>query len=532
MTGGLFLAGIRAILAVAVCASVAEEPPDDAARRAGSLIALGIPRYEQIRQLEPWIRDRNLGLVLLYRGDGDADLERASREIVAAAGPASRAPLIAIDQEGGSVVRYGPAQLPSAMALGAAGSEDLARRAGRGVGCALRRAGIVMNLAPTVDLADPRDRAGLGTRSLSADAEDVGRLAAAFSRGLLDAGVLPVLKHFPGLGSADHDPHEGPAAVLDDEGRIWMDHLLPYRMAGETAEGVMTAHASYPRWPGAHADAATVSPAILTALLRDRLGFDGLVITDVVSMPGAGGDGDPGELAVRSLEAGADLVLVVGERYAQRVWSAIRDAIRSGRLAEDRVDASLERIGRAKARVAAPVPECEFPSDLRAEIATRAVTSVGLNGSVDAGGAAFAGPPGPLLDRFPLERRTVLPKQIPEGEAVRIAGWIAATIGSDGTLVAAIQNRAQASVIARVRASRPEANVIVVNLGAPQDGTVVGEANAWVFTYGLGDEEQEAAAAVVFDGQCAPGRLPVGVEGVAAAGARARCVSSEAREAP
>ena len=262
---------------------------------------------------------------------------------------------IAVDQEGGAVRRlreeHGFSFLPAAQTMGAGRAEDTFAW-GMRCGWELAGVGINTNFAPVVDVAvNPEGPviAALG-RSFSADPERVACHGAAFARGLASAGVLPCLKHFPGHGSARVDSHRG----VTDISASWSPvELIPYQrilpqlpeagvMVGHLLLGSMDAH--YP---------ATLSPAVISGLLRGRLGFSGLVFSDDLQMRAITDAFGLEEAAVLAVAAGVD-VLVVGNNLdydpwvAERLVSALERAVAEGRLTRDRLQASWERILKAK----------------------------------------------------------------------------------------------------------------------------------------------------------------------------------------
>lgn len=253
-------------------------------------------------------------------------------------------PIVAVDQEGGRVVRFrnGFTPIPSAAELGATYSEEEVYRLFRQVGSELRRAGITINFAPVVDLSQ-------NDRSFGQDPEKVTRYAGAVIDGLLDAGILPCLKHFVGYGSASGDAHAAlPTADWDP------DALIPYRHLASWVPMIMTAHLRIPALDPDHC--ATLSPTIVRALLRGELNFKGVIVTDSLTMHGVLEEaGSLEEAAIQALEAGCDLLLLGGRALsgdpfeplenARRVHKAVVEAVHSGRLTESRLDESVERVG-------------------------------------------------------------------------------------------------------------------------------------------------------------------------------------------
>ena len=298
----------------------------------GQTLALGYLGTGFPDELRTWIEERHLGSVKIFSRNVDGLAELAAG--VGAMQEAARAtrlqvPLLVItDQEGGWVrhVKDAASQTPGNLALGAAGVPDDAYRTGRFIGLEMRALGINMNLAPTVDVYADAGAAVIGPRAFSADPAQTGLLAVAFFRGLAAAGVVAAAKHYPGHGGVAGDSHGVfPSADVDLE-TLWDRDLVPYRLLiREGLQAVMNAHVGYPRIidPGMP---ASLSPFFLRELLRDRLGFDGLVISDDLEMRGAlNTTFDTPAAAEHALRAGNDLVLVSHTPELQeRTWQALR----------------------------------------------------------------------------------------------------------------------------------------------------------------------------------------------------------------
>ena len=261
--------------------------------------------------------------------------------------------LIAVDQEGGNVIRIRTAPpLPSALALGELGDEKLVTEAGVRTGRLLRRLGFNMNLAPVMDIADASKDKFIGTRTYGDDPEHVTRMSSAFAKGLESSDVLPTGKHFPGHGGLNADSHLGTPVKRAPLDEMLKRDLVPFSAAAKRidASAIMVAHVAYPELDPSGMP-ATFSRPIVTDLLRGRLGFQGLVLTDDIEMAGASAIRDPGERAVRAIEAGADLVMIGWNKKMQHdLRLAVFKAVRSKRIPESRINESVRRILRAKSR--------------------------------------------------------------------------------------------------------------------------------------------------------------------------------------
>ncbi|MFN7455640.1 MAG: glycoside hydrolase family 3 N-terminal domain-containing protein [Pseudobdellovibrionaceae bacterium] len=256
--------------------------------------------------------------------------------------------LIAVDQEGGLVQRVkGWVTLPSARAIGQSGDAQLTYQLGVETGKILKSLGINMNLAPVLDLGQQASSDFMRSRTYGRNPASVGMHGVHFSRGLLSQGVLPVAKHFPGLGKAKSDPHLS-TPIVHLSPHEWTLKLEPFQAFSQLSpSGMMVSHAIYsPQDPSGHP--ATFSSFIHKTLLRSQLKYDGIVITDDLLMAGATQHRDLGRAAVDALKAGADLVLVSwGLKQQRLIAKAIDRAIMSGEISEDQLRMKRVRISNA-----------------------------------------------------------------------------------------------------------------------------------------------------------------------------------------
>ncbi|HLF70959.1 MAG TPA: beta-N-acetylhexosaminidase [Dehalococcoidia bacterium] len=267
--------------------------------------------------------------------------------------------LIGTDQEGGYVARLRPAngfpETPTARALGQRDDVDYTKRQASAMAATLKAAGVNLNLAPVVDLdVNPNNPAiGAFGRSFSADPAVVVRQAGAFIDAHHEAGLLTTLKHFPGHGSSTADSHKGFVDVTNTWSEV---ELEPFRqlIAAGKADAVMTAHIFNARLDPEHP--ATLSQKTITGVLRQQLGYDGVVITDDLQMAAIReyyGFEASVELAV---QAGADIIAIANsliyEPYGHtRAFDTIYGAVAAGRISAARIDESYRRIYRLKARL-------------------------------------------------------------------------------------------------------------------------------------------------------------------------------------
>ena len=260
-------------------------------------------------------------------------------------------PLVAVDEEGGRVQRIdqiaGPVPSARAMAqtMTPAQVRDIAAQRGR----ALRDAGVTMDLAPVVDVSSQSSTQVIGDRSFSDDPGVVSEYAGAFADGLRDAGVVPVLKHFPGHGHATGDSHRQ-AAVTPPVVELEASDLVPYRnLIGAAPIGVMTGHLDVPGLT-AQDEPASVSPNAVRDLLRTKLGYDGFVITDDLSeMAAVRQTYSVPEATLRALAAGSDMALLVSNSQVPDLLSFLADAVAAHRLDETQINRSVQRVLAIKA---------------------------------------------------------------------------------------------------------------------------------------------------------------------------------------
>ncbi|WP_272700447.1 glycoside hydrolase family 3 N-terminal domain-containing protein [Desulfovibrio sp. Fe33] len=309
------------------------------------------------------IRDRGLGGVILFDRDvllGSGRRNIRSKEQVAKLirdlQSHAEIPLfVAVDQEGGNVQRlkrgYGFLETPSAADICAAGEFNV-RTAGYMVGSTLASVGFNLDFAPVVDVNVNPDSPAIGGlgRSFSGDPRQAAFCARVFMEELHRAGVLSCLKHFPGHGSAGSDSHAG----LTDVTGTWSEaELIPYREligSGKT-DMIMTAHIFNakldPDYP------ATLSKKVVTGLLREKLGFDGVVITDDMDMGAIADEYGRKEAIRRAIEAGADILLFgnnlsYDRRIAEKAHAIIHELVDGGIIPLSRIETSYNRIMRLK----------------------------------------------------------------------------------------------------------------------------------------------------------------------------------------
>jgi beta-N-acetylhexosaminidase len=242
----------------------------------------------------------------------------------------------------------GATAFPRAMAFGAAGDDRLAFEAGRVTAVEARALGVHVNFAPVVDVNNNPRNPVINTRSFGEDPARVGALASAYASGLRAGGVLATLKHFPGHGDTDVDSHLGLPIIMHPRERLEQIEWQPFRAAiASGVAAVMSAHIEMPALDPSKGIPTTLSRPIVTGVLRDGIGFRGLVYTDSMGMQGVTAQFSPAEAAVRAIKAGNDVVLHSPDDVA--AFQGIRAAVEKGDIPIAQVNASVERILRAKA---------------------------------------------------------------------------------------------------------------------------------------------------------------------------------------
>lgn len=332
-------------------------------QQAGQLLILGFDGSELTPRLRALLTELQPGGVILFAPN---IVEPAQTwELLRDCQSAVSTPLFrCVDLEGGMVDRLKLvlAPAPAVATVAAAGKRSLFRRHGRLIGDEVRALGFNTDFAPVLDLGFPASRSVLGTRTASDDAKKVSLYAREFLRGLRAAGVLGCGKHFPGLGEAALDTHHELPAVEKPWPRLWAEDLYPYRALRREMAFVMVAHAAYPavtrdRTP------ASISRKWIAEILRQRVGFRGLVVSDDLEMGGVLAATPIEQAAVETLRAGADLFLVCHqEDWVRRSYEAVvREAERDRGFAR-RVQQAARRVLAFKRRTRAMRAASSAPS--------------------------------------------------------------------------------------------------------------------------------------------------------------------------
>ncbi len=457
-----------------------------------------------------------------------------------AARPHGDPPLvIGLDQEGGQLqaVDCGATAWPGNLAIGATGSADLARRAGHAIATEVAAMGGTLVFAPVCDVLHRASATALGTRPFGGDATLVARLAAAMTTGIQEAGVAAVLKHFPGHGAATGDSHLGMPVLDRDLAGLEAEELVPFRAGiAAGARAVLPGHLGVPAVTDGIPVPATVSPALLRGLLRDRLGFDGVTVSDALDMGGASAAGGIQATAVAAAGAGMDLLLLVHDPDTEdAVLAALARAALDGALAEADLLAARARIAALRAWMAQAVQPplevvgCAEHRALAEEIARRAVTLVrDRDGMLPLRPGTRVALIAPVpVDLTPAETSSYVRLQLADalrGRGIVVeelvspldptpgqsAALAAAAAGHDAIVVGtfdAYGSRGQARTVrAAVATGRP---TLAVALRGPFDVELYPQAGAVACTYGVQRPLMEALAEALTGRIPFAGRLPV-----------------------
>lgn len=454
--------------------------------------------------------------------------------------------LVAADQETGQLVGLGDDTtcFSGAMALGATGDPTLARRVGAAVGRELRAMGVTMNLAPVCDVASNPANPSLGIRSFGDDPAEVADMAAVMVRGLASSGVVATAKHFPGKGEAVVDPHHG-LPVLDlDRQRMDEVELAPFAAAvAADVPVVMVGHYDVPALTGQPGLATSLSDAVVDAVLRGDLGFDGVVVTDALDMQAlAQGDRQVDDM-VSALGAGVDLLLCSPDARARdRLRRGLDVAVADGRIRATRTArtvARLDALRRWVATFAQPdldVVGCAAHRDLADEVARRAVTLVRVADGVlplSRDGRLVAVMPRPAnltpadtsstvapglaaaLRRHHPDVVEVVVAQDPDSDEIArvVAGVDGASVAVVGTTWA---TDGQAGLVEAVAATGVP--LVTAALRTPFDLARYPDVGTHLCTYDLHEPALHALADVLFGVAAPRGTLPAAIPGLHARG--------------
>ena len=295
-------------------------------------------------EIERLVRDYNIGGLIFFQGGPVRQAVLTNRFQAAARTPL----LIGMDLEWGLAMRLDSTlRFPKQMALGAIGDDALIERMGAEIAREMKRLGVQVSFSPDVDVNVNPANPVINERSFGEGPELVARKGIAYMNGLQGGGVIATAKHFPGHGDTDKDSHKTLPLVGVSRQRMDSVELLPFRrLVDAGVSAVMVAHLEVPSLDSTPGLPSTMSKAIVTGLLKEGLGFRGLVVTDALNMKGIANAAKPGEIELRALLAGNDILLFPQDPVKAMV--RIRQAVDSGEVPVETIDAACLKVLRAK----------------------------------------------------------------------------------------------------------------------------------------------------------------------------------------
>jgi len=319
--------------------------------KVGQLFLVGIPGTEISSDLQNYIQNYHPGGFVLFGRNIQSMSQVANlNQKLRSFGNPVVPPLIAVDEEGGLVTRIATVPpLPNALAIGQTKSIETAEQVGRETGRILRGLGFNMNLAPVLDVADPEKFSFIGQRSFGSEPSLVGEIGAAVSRGYFSSKILPTAKHFPGTGSTTSDPHKVIASQAADSGGLFNElESFSKFLQLNSPRAVMMSHLKYPSLDSGGLP-ATYSHIIISDLLRKKLKFNGLVITDDLQMNSSKIFRAPEDGSIAALNAGADIIMLAWSLKDQKkAMNRALQAIKTGEISSEKLNEKLRRIIKTK----------------------------------------------------------------------------------------------------------------------------------------------------------------------------------------
>jgi len=318
----------------------------------GQLVIVGLDGYKVDDNVREMIEEYHVGGFIIYKKNVETVEQLVNlTNTLKAANSVNKIPLfISVDEEGGQVTRMpeGIRKLPASGKLGELNDEKLAYEIGKLLGMELKYFGFNMNFAPVLDINSNPENPVIGKRAFGADEDIVSRLGIEAMKGIQSEGVISVVKHFPGHGDTSVDSHIGLPRVDHGLDRLRGFELVPFARAIENgADAIMVAHILFPQIDPNNP--ATLSSTIIGGILKEEMGFEGLVVTDDMTMGAIIKNYSIGDAVVKSVLAGSDIVLVCHEyEYEVEAITAIREAVEEGLISTDRIDESVYKILKLK----------------------------------------------------------------------------------------------------------------------------------------------------------------------------------------
>lgn len=485
------------------------------------------------------VEKEKVGGLIFFQGTAQHEAKLTNRYQEAAEVPL----LIGIDGEWGLGMRLEEAlSYPKSMAFAATGSPQLAYRMGDGMAHCMRRLGIHINFAPVIDVNSNPSNPVIGIRSFGDSVEQVAAFGTAYMLGMLQNGVLPCAKHFPGHGNTSTDSHHALPFIPESASSLEGRELAPFReLIGMGVPMIMVAHIDVPALGTKKGEPASLSHAVTTGWLRQRLGFKGLIVTDGLNMAGARGKKSAAEVNLKAYKAGADILLCPEE--VGKSIHLIAKAVKKGEITEGHVDSTCRRILEAKYWAIGPrartVKEEGLPEAIRTEadrvlveeVANESVTvleakgiplsesdieNVGYVSFLPRGGVPFADAMRPytMATRTPVNLGDK--KQSVEEAAKHAVGQHTSMIicVRAGGYYPSNQFGVKPEVVAFAKECAKLRKTVLAVFGTPYALAYfapLAQFDGVVLAYGEGPEMQHAAAQVIFGAGRAHGVLPVSV---------------------
>lgn len=502
---------------------------------------------EMLPEIEQLVNQYHLGGVILFR-ENVVTTEQTTELVTDYQEAAEKYGLLmTIDQEGGIVTRLqSGTDMPGSMALGATRSAEITENVGRAIGEELSALGINMNFAPSFDVNNNPDNPVIGVRSFGEDPELVAELGVTYTKGLQATGTAATAKHFPGHGDTATDSHLGLPEVPYDLERLKAVELYPFQKAMEAGiDAIMTAHVTFPKIDDTKVISkkdgteinlpATLSHKVLTELMRDEMGYEGVILTDALNMKAIADHFGPVEAVIRAVNAGSDIVLMpVG---LESVANGLYGAVRSGEISEQRIEASVKRIlalklkrGIVKEETPQPVQEkvanalevvgSEEHKQVEREASEKSITLVKNEGVLPLAPTAedlvvvvgnlysdelYYGLKARHDNTVWIEKAALLTEE----ELAQVKAAKAVIVGTRTSTVSQRSPNSGQMKMANQIIAATEAPVIAVGIQNPYDIMAYPEVDAYLAQYSFRTASYEAMASTIL-GQLSPtGKLPV-----------------------
>ncbi|MEN9220855.1 MAG: beta-N-acetylhexosaminidase [Thermostichus sp. BF3_bins_97] len=490
--------------------------------KVGQLFLVYFEGPELSPALAEMIQDYHVGGLIFYSIAGNIHTLPQVAQLIAAAQAQSRIPLwMSIDQEGGPVVRIteGVTVFPSAMAVAAAGSPTDAETMAHSLGIELKSLGFNLNFAPVVDVNSNPHNPIIGIRAFGSDPEAVATYGKAMWQGYRRAGILCTPKHFPGHGDTSLDSHLGLPRVDRPLPELQATELYPFQALIEAgAEAIMTAHVVMPAL-GSH-QPATLAPEILLGWLRNKLGFQGLICTDSLTMGAIAQSYGIPEAAELAFKAGADVLLFGADRgftpaVQKEAYAHLVQGFRSGRLSMEQLDHTVQKILALKQRYRLGSPAPSATSDLLARPEHQAVAQRIARASITLlKGSLPPLAPDLLLITPVFGLGDLLRQKLPTAQVLMVdpdpspeQGQAALQLAQTATQVVVgslnlFRHPAQRELLVELVEALPSDKVIGLALGSPHDPSALPQIPVYLACYGTTPVSLQALVEVLL------GRIP------------------------